>query len=60
MAGGSWQDLPSDYEWLIVNTGYIKVYFHAAGQRAGIRICPEPKGVNTKIHLALDVYGMPV
>ena len=30
------------------------------GRRAAIRICPEQKGLNTKIHLAVDAHGMPV
>ena len=50
-----------DYEWLMIDASHCKVHPHAAGARGGISGHePHKRGLNTKIHLAEDVHGMPL
>ncbi|WP_300858289.1 IS5 family transposase, partial [uncultured Desulfovibrio sp.] len=53
-------DMP-DFEWLLIDSTYCKVHPHAAGARGGNEaIGRNKRGLNTKIHLAVDAHGMPV
>ena len=45
-----------DFEWLMIDAGHCKVHPHAAGAKGG----PDKRGLNTKLHLAVDANGMPV
>lgn len=49
-----------DYEWLMIDARHCKVHPHAAGARGGNQDMSRTKGLNTKIHLAVDTFGMPV
>ncbi|QOJ08993.1 IS5 family transposase [Nitrosomonas sp. H1_AOB3] len=49
-----------DYEWLIMDASHCKVHPHASGARGGNQDMNRTKGLNTKIHLAVDAHGMPV
>ena len=57
---GVWEKLPEilidepDYEWLMIDASHIKVHPHAAGARGGNQDMTRTKGLNTKIHLAVD------
>lgn len=73
--GAPWRDLPDDYgdwknthlnklidepdcEWLLIDESHVKVHPHAAG--AGGNQTMSHRGLNTKIHLAVDAHGMPL
>jgi transposase len=50
-----------DYEWLMIDASHCKVHPHAYRRRwrqSGHE--PYKRGLNTKIHLAVDAHGMPV
>ena len=50
-----------DFEWLMIDASYIKAHPHSAGARGrqpGYR--PHKRGLNSKLHLAVDAHGMPV
>jgi len=52
-----------DYEWLMIDTSHCKVHPHAAGgrcKRRQSRYESHKRGLNTKIHLAVDAHGMPL
>ncbi|MCK9506195.1 MAG: IS5 family transposase [Porticoccaceae bacterium] len=50
-----------DYEWLMIDASHCKVHPHAAGAKGGNQgIGPDKRGLNTKIHLAVDAHGMPL
>ena len=50
-----------DFEWLMIDASHIKVHPHASGsQRREPRYGPHKRGVNTKLHLAVDAHGLPV
>ncbi len=44
----------------MIDASHIKVHPHAAGAEGGNQDMGRTKGLNTKIHLAVDVHGMPV
>ena len=50
-----------DYEWLMIDASYIKA---PSPQRRGPgrqpSHCPHKRGLNSKLHLAVDSHGMPV
>ena len=49
-----------DYEWLMINASHCKVHPHAEGALRGQSgHGPHKRGLNTKIHLAVDAHGMP-
>ncbi len=60
---GSWRAIvveKPDYEWLIIDASHIKVHPHVAGAKSGkSRYEPYKKGLNTTLHLAVDVHGIP-
>ena len=50
-----------DYEWLMLDASYIKA--HPPQRRGPGRQpshCPHKRGLNSKLHLAVDSHGMPV
>ena len=49
-----------DFEWLMIDASHCKVHPHAAEARGGNQDMSRTKGLNTKIHLAVDANGMPV
>ena len=50
-----------DFEWLMIDASYIKVHSHSAGARGGNQsIARAKRGLNSKLHLAVDSHGMPV
>ncbi|WP_300787612.1 IS5 family transposase, partial [uncultured Desulfovibrio sp.] len=50
-----------DFEWLILDASHCKVHPHAAGAAGGNEAMKAHKrGLNSKIHLAVDARGMPV
>ncbi len=50
-----------DYEWLMIDASHVKVHPHAAGARGGkLDMGRTKRGLNTKLHLAVDAHGMPV
>ncbi|PIR38567.1 MAG: IS5/IS1182 family transposase [Alphaproteobacteria bacterium CG11_big_fil_rev_8_21_14_0_20_39_49] len=50
-----------DFEWLMIDASHIKVHPHAAGAKGGNQeMSPHKRGLNTKLHLAVDAFGMPV
>ncbi|QVL54835.1 MAG: IS5 family transposase [Simkaniaceae bacterium] len=50
-----------DYEWLMIDASHIKVHPHAAGARGGNQeMSRNKRGLNTKLHLAVDAHGMPI
>ncbi|WP_291302270.1 IS5 family transposase [Desulfovibrio sp. MES5] len=50
-----------DFEWLMIDASHCKVHPHAAGARGGNQGMERTKrGLNSKIHLAVDAHGMPV
>jgi len=50
-----------DYEWLMIDASHIKVHPNAAGVCGGNQDDGVHKrGLNTKLHLAVDVHGMPI
>ncbi|HVX57121.1 MAG TPA: IS5 family transposase [Candidatus Saccharimonadales bacterium] len=50
-----------DFEWLMIDASHIKVHPHAAGALGGNEAMNNDKrGLNTKIHLAVDALGLPV
>ena len=64
---GMWEKLleilvdEPDFEWLMIDASHCKVHPHAAGgQRRQSRHEPNKRGLNTKLHLAVDANGMPV
>ena len=51
----------TDFEWLMIDSGHLKVYPDAAGARGKTRKWAAQKGgLNTKIHLGVDAHGMPL
>ncbi|WP_370687952.1 IS5 family transposase [uncultured Oscillibacter sp.] len=51
----------TDFEWLMIDASHVKVHPDAAGARGGNQAMGRNKrGLNTKIHLAVDAHGMPV
>ena len=51
----------TDFEWLMIDATHVKVHPDAAGARGGNQAMgPYKRGLNTKIHLAVDAHGMPV
>ncbi|WP_424948215.1 IS5 family transposase [Candidatus Spongiihabitans sp.] len=64
---GIWENLLSqiidepDFEWIMIDASHIKVHPHAAGAVGGKSSYESDKrGLNTKIHLAVDAHGMPI
>ncbi|MGH7184002.1 MAG: IS5 family transposase [Nitrospiraceae bacterium] len=64
---GIWENLldalidEPDYEWLMIDASHAKVHPHAAGAKGGKSGHePDKRGLNTKIHLAVDAHGMPL
>ena len=50
-----------DYEWLMIDASHIKVHPHAAGAKEGNQAHePDKRGLNTKVHLAVNAHGMPI
>ena len=50
-----------DYEWLMLDASYIKAHPHSAGGPGRQPShCPHKRGLNSKLHLAVDSHGMPV
>ena len=49
-----------DFEWLMIDSSHVKVHPHAAGATGGNQEMARTKGLNTKVHLAVDSHGMPV
>ena len=50
-----------DCEWLMIDATHIKVHPHAAGAQGGNEAMNRTKGgLNTKVHMAVDAYGMPL
>ena len=51
-----------DFEpWLMIDATHIKVHPHGTGPRGGNARCrPYKRGLNSKLHLAVDSHGMPV
>ncbi|MCP5245192.1 MAG: IS5 family transposase [Burkholderiales bacterium] len=50
-----------DYEWLMIDASHIKVHPHASGAKGGNQAMnPHKRGLNTKLHLAVDAHGMPI
>lgn len=50
-----------DFEWLIIDASHCKVHPHRSrskGRQSGYE--PQKRGLNTKLHLAVDAHGMPV
>ncbi|WP_407079475.1 IS5 family transposase [Candidatus Regiella insecticola] len=64
---GLWESLlealivEPDFEWLMIDATHSKVHPHAAGAKGGNQDMERNKrGLNSKIHLAVDAHGMPV
>ena len=59
---GIWEKLleqlvtDADYEWLMIDASHIKVHPHTAWAKGG----NQDRGLNTKLHLAVDAHGMPI
>ncbi|MCR5562390.1 MAG: IS5 family transposase [Desulfovibrio sp.] len=50
-----------DFEWPMIDATHCKVHPHAAGARGGNQAMSRNKrGLNSKIHLAVDAHGMQV
>ncbi|HIS93197.1 MAG TPA: IS5 family transposase, partial [Candidatus Alectryocaccomicrobium excrementavium] len=50
-----------DFEWLMIDASHIKVHPHASGAPGGNQdMARNKRGLNTKIHLAVDAHGMPI
>ncbi|MBL8640431.1 MAG: IS5 family transposase, partial [Alphaproteobacteria bacterium] len=50
-----------DYEWLMIDASHCKVHPHAAGAKGGNQdMSPHKRGLNTKIHMAVDALGLPL
>ena len=50
-----------DLEWIIADATHCKVHHHAAGARGGNEAMSRTRGgVNTKIHVLADSFGMPI
>lgn len=51
-----------DWEWGFIDVSYVKAYQHSAGavSRQSQAIGKSRAGNTTKIHLAVDGYGLPV
>ena len=50
-----------DLEWLMIDASNVKVHQHGTGTRDGNQAAGRTKrGLNTKLHLAMDAHGMPV
>ena len=43
-----------------IDASYIKAHPPAAAPAAAIKVSPAPRGLNSKLHLAVDAHGMPV
>ena len=51
----------ADFEWLSVDSSYLKVHPQACGAEGGNQAMSRTKGgLNTKVHVAVDAHGMPV
>ena len=48
-----------DYEWLMIDASYIKAHPHRPGPGAATSHCPHKRGLNSKLHIAVDSHGMP-
>ena len=48
-----------DFEWLMIDASYIKPIPTVPALGAEI-YCPHQRGLNSKLHLAVDSHGMPV
>ena len=46
-----------DFEWLMVDASHIKVHPHGTGARGGNHR-PHKRGLNSKLHLAVDSHGI--
>ena len=46
-----------DFEWLMIDASYIKAHPHSAGARGGNQAVARTKGLNSKLHLAVDAHG---
>uniref|UniRef100_UPI001596DBA1 IS5 family transposase n=1 Tax=Candidatus Regiella insecticola TaxID=138073 RepID=UPI001596DBA1 len=64
---GLWESLlealivEPDFEWLMIDATHSKVHPHAAGAKGGNQdMGVHKRGLNSKIHLAVDAHGMPV
>ena len=63
---GAWEDILNemieepDFEWLMIDASHVKVHQHAAGAIGGNEAMGRTKGLNTKIDMAVDAFGMPV
>ena len=44
----------------MIDASYIKAHPHMPALGAEIRHCPHQRGLNSKLHLAVDSHGMPV
>ena len=55
-------DDPDADEWLMIDASYIKAHPHSAGARGGNQAIARwhKRGLNSKLHLAVDSHGMPV
>ena len=49
-----------DFEWLMIDASYIKAHPHSAGARGESGRVPHERGLNSKLHLAVDSFGMPL
>ena len=50
-----------DYEWLMIDASHIKVHPPRSGSERGqTGYVQDKRGLNTKMHLAVDAHGMPV
>ena len=45
-----------DFEWLMIDASHVKVHQHAADAIGGNEAMGRTKGLNTKIHLAVDAW----
>ena len=64
---GRWEGLleviidEPDFEWLMIDASHIKAHPHAVGAVGGNQDMGVTKrGLNSKVHLAVDAHGMPL
>ncbi|WP_425364712.1 IS5 family transposase [Candidatus Tisiphia endosymbiont of Mystacides longicornis] len=50
-----------DFEWLMIDSTFVKAHKAGLGAKGGNQtISPHKRGINTKVHMAVDAHGMPV
>ncbi|WP_375333819.1 IS5 family transposase [Candidatus Tisiphia endosymbiont of Xenochironomus xenolabis] len=64
---GIWENLLNifinapDFEWLMIDSTFVKIHKAGLGAKGGNQTVSRTKGaLNTKVHMAVDAYGMPV